>query len=326
MYYNLIYIGFFVRTLAPEKMIRKGVSTMMKSMTAFGRFEEVTEAREITVEIRSVNNRFLDCNIRLPRRYDVGEDRIKSYLKECGICRGKVDLSIAVSEKDTSPASVVLDEEYLKGYLDALYTLRDTYGLKDDISVMTVARNAQILKAPEPVETESAEEPDYFEILKPAIDGALKAFLEGRTREGARLERDLREKLAGVEQMVGEIKAHESEVVTAYRARLEERLRTVLRSEGVKADETRILTECAIFADRVAIDEELVRLNSHFRTFEEIASADEPAGRKLDFLLQEINREVNTIGSKCSDAGIAKIVVNIKTELEKIREQVQNLE
>ena len=300
---------------------------MMKSMTSFGRFHEVTEVREITVEIRSVNNRFLDCNVRMPRRYDVGEDRIKAYLKEWGISRGKVDLSISVTEKETDSASVVLDDEYLAGYLKALYDLRDTYHLKDDISVMTVARNAQIFKTPEPIdETENAEAVDFFAILKPAIDGAITAFIEGRTREGARLEADLREKLAFVESMVGEIKAREDEVLVAYRSRLEERLRAVLDSEGVKADETRILTECAIFADRVAIDEELVRLGSHFRTFEEIASADEPAGRKLDFLLQEINREVNTVGSKCSDAGIAKLVVNIKTELEKIREQIQNIE
>ena len=191
---------------------------------------------------------------------------------------------------------------------------------------MSVAANAQIFKNETPEAEETAEDVDYFEILRPALDGAIAVFLEGRTREGERLEKDLREKLAFVESMVSEIKKRENEVLLAYRERLEERLRQVLDAHGVKADETRILTECAIFADRVAIDEELVRLTSHFRTFEEIAASNEPAGRKLDFLLQEINREVNTVGSKCSDAGIAKLVVNIKNELEKIREQVQNLE
>ncbi len=300
---------------------------MMKSMTSFGRFQLETTEREITVEIRSVNSRFLDVSARIPRRYNVTEEKIKSYLKESGISRGKVDLSVSVNELVEAAPAIGLDSEYLEAYLKALYTLRDRYALADDISVMSVARNAQIFSTDAQNEADdSGAEVDYFEILRPALDGAVAAFLEGRAREGARLEQDLREKLAFVESMVLEIKARECEVLRAYRERLEERLRQVLDSHGVKADETRILTECAIFADRVAIDEELVRLSSHFRTFEEIAASSEPAGRKLDFLLQEINREVNTVGSKCSDAGIAKLVVNIKTELEKIREQVQNLE
>ena len=300
---------------------------MMKSMTAFGRYRMETEEREITVEIRSVNNRFLDANIRLPRRYDVSDDRIKSYLKESGISRGKVDLSISVVEKEVTGSALGIDEEYLESYLKALYALRDRYGLRDDISVMSVAKNPQIFRV-EDRDEEAAEENeiDFLEVLRPALDGALQVFLDGRAREGARLEADLRQKLAFIETMADEIAAKEETLVDGYRKRLEERLSQVLESHHVKADETRILTECAIFADRIAIDEELVRLRSHFRTFEEIAASDEPAGRKLDFLLQEINREVNTIGSKCSDAGIARVVVNIKTELEKIREQVQNVE
>ncbi len=299
---------------------------MMKSMTAFGRFQLETPEREITVEIRSVNNRFLDASIRIPRRYDIPEERIKSYLKECGINRGKVDLSVSVTETEVAAPLIGLNEEYLAAYLKTLYALRDSYGLRDDISVMSVAANPQIFQNEAPEADDNAEEIDYFEVFRPALDGAIAVFLEGRAREGERLEKDLCEKLAFVESMVEEIKKREDEVVIAYRERLEERLRQVLDGHGVKADETRILTECAIFADRVAIDEELVRLTSHFRTFEEIAASNEPAGRKLDFLLQEINREVNTVGSKCLDAGIAKLVVNIKNELEKIREQVQNLE
>lgn len=299
---------------------------MMKSMTAFGRFQLETPEREITVEIRSVNNRFLDASIRIPRRYDIPEERIKSYLKECGINRGKVDLSVSVTETEVAAPLIGLNEEYLAAYLKTLYTLRDSYGLRDDISVMSVAANSQIFQNEAPEADDNAEEIDYFEVFRPALDGAIAVFLEGRAREGERLEKDLREKLAFVESMVEEIKKREDGVLIAYRERLEERLRQVLDGHGVKADETRILTECAIFADRVAIDEELVRLTSHFRTFEEIAASNEPAGRKLDFLLQEINREVNTVGSKCLDAGIAKLVVNIKNELEKIREQVQNLE
>ena len=299
---------------------------MMKSMTAFGRFQLETPEREITVEIRSVNNRFLDASIRIPRRYDIPEERIKSYLKECGINRGKVDLSVSVTETEVAAPLIGLNEEYLAAYLKTLYTLRDSYGLRDDISVMSVAANSQIFQNEAPEADDNAEEIDYFEVFRPALDGAIAVFLEGRAREGERLEKDLREKLAFVESMVEEIKKREDGVLIAYRERLEERLRQVLDGHGVKADETRILTECAIFADRVAIDEELVRLTSHFRTFEEIAASNEPAGRKLDFLLQEINREVNTVGSKCLDAEIAKLVVNIKNELEKIREQVQNLE
>lgn len=300
---------------------------MMKSMTAFGRFREEIDGCEIVVEIRSVNNRFLDCSVRMPRRFGGAEERIKAYLKDSGISRGKIDISITMHEKDVTPVSITLDEAYLEGYLKALYALRDQYGLKDDISVMSVAGNPQIFCAEElPDEENDEDESDFMQKLRPALDGAIAVFLDGRAREGARLEVDLRAKLSTVEAMVGEIKAKEDEVLLAYRRRLEERLREVLDSHGVRADETRILTECAIFADRVAIDEELVRLSSHFRTFEEIAAADEPAGRKLDFLLQEMNREINTVGSKCSDAGIAKLVVNIKNELEKIREQVQNIE
>lgn len=299
---------------------------MMKSMTAFGRFHEETAEREITVEIRSVNNRFLDCNVRLPRRYDGTEERIKAYLKECGVNRGKVDVAITVTETAKSVSALNLDEEYLADYLGALYALRDRYGLRDDISVMTVAQNPKIFSIAEDKDDDTDADEDLFECLRTALDGAIAAFFAGRQSEGARLEADLREKLAYVEGLVKEIKARENDVVTAYRQRLEERLAQVLDAHGVKADETRILTECAIFADRVAIDEELVRLTSHFRTFEEIAASGEPVGRKLDFLLQEINREVNTIGSKCLDAGIAKLVVSIKNELEKIREQVQNIE
>jgi uncharacterized protein (TIGR00255 family) len=237
-----------------------------------------------------------------------------------------LDLSVTVTDLAEDVPSVFLDDAYVQSYLAALYQLRDRYGLRDDISVMTVAADPRVMTSKEPDSVENDASVDGFEILRPAIDGAVSDFLMARSREGARLEADLRAKLSAVEEMVETIKAQGDTLVNAYRARLEERLARVLSEHHVDADPARILTECAIFADRVAIDEELVRLSSHFRTFDEIAASNEPAGRKLDFLLQEINREVNTIGSKCSDAAIAKIVVNIKNELEKIREQVQNIE
>ena len=299
---------------------------MMKSMTAFGTYRTTCEGKEIVVEIRSVNNRFLDASVRIPRKYNVQEDRVRAYLKDAGISRGKLDLSVTVTDLAEDEPTVFLDDAYVQSYLAALYQLRDRYGLRDDISVMTVAADPHVMTSKEPDSAENDISVDGFEILRPAIDGAVSDFLAARSREGARLEADLRAKLSAVEEMVETIKAQGDTLVNAYRARLEERLARVLSEHHVDADPARILTECAIFADRVAIDEELVRLSSHFRTFDEIAASNEPAGRKLDFLLQEINREVNTIGSKCSDAAIAKIVVNIKNELEKIREQVQNIE
>lgn len=291
-------------------------------MTAFGRHRATIGGKEITAEIKSVNNRYLDCSVRMSRSYSFLEEKIKPYLLSRGILRGKVDVSITVETAASGSVSVSLDEGYARGYIAALRQLRDEFGLADDISVMTVARNPSLftLKTPE----EDAER-DWQEILS-VFSVAVDNFIAGREREGANLIADIRGKMDRIRGLVAEIGALSEADVKGYRSRLEERLRAVLSDNDIRMEESRILTECAIFADRVAVDEELVRLGSHFDAFEEIAASDEPAGRKFDFLLQEMNREINTTGSKCSDAAIARLVVEVKNELEKIREQVQNIE
>ncbi len=295
----------------------------MNSMTAFGRARRTVAGKDITVEIRSVNNRYLDCSVRTPRAYAFLEEKIKPYLLQSGIGRGKVEVNISVDTVDSPGVEISLDEAYAAAYVAALEQLRDRFpGLKDDISVMRVAANRDIftVRAPE----ENLEE-DWAAVSS-VLDEAVAVFLAGRAAEGERLERDLRAKLEGIGRLVDRIEALSAADIAAYHDRLLNRLRSVLEDNRVTVDENRILTESAIFADRVAVDEELVRLRSHFAAFDEIAASAEPAGRKLDFLMQEMNREINTVGSKCSNAEIAHMVVEVKSELEKIREQIQNLE
>ena len=295
---------------------------MIRSMTAFGRCKATVGGKEITAEIKSVNNRYFDCSVRISRAYGYLEEKIKPYLTSRGISRGKVDVSITVETVSSDSVSVSVDEGYARGYIEALRQLRDRFGLADDISVMTVARNSDVFTVRAPEADAERDWQDVLSVLSVAVDG----FLAGREREGANLISDIRQKFARIRELVEEIGRRSAADISGYCQKLEERLRAVLSDNGVQADEARILTECAIFADRVAVDEELVRLASHLDAFEEIAASDEPVGRKFDFLLQEMNREINTTGSKCSDAAIARLVVEVKNELEKIREQVQNIE
>ena len=293
---------------------------MLRSMTAYGRSEQVIGTKEICVEIKSVNNRFLDCSIKLPRSYSFLEDKIKKELNTRGISRGKIEIGISITDSESTHISV--DSSYAKGYIDALYFLRDEFGLADDISVMTVARNQEIFKVKRPEINEEKEWNDLLSVLSPALDG----FIDMREKEGRNLAKDAREKIALLRSLAKRIEEMSKDDIGTYRARLEAKLRQVLADNRVTADENRILTECAIFADKVAVDEELVRLNSHFGAFLDFIDAKEAVGRKMDFLLQEMNRETNTIGSKCSNTEIARLVVEMKSELEKIREQIQNIE
>ena len=295
---------------------------MIRSMTGFGRCRETVEGLDITVEIKSVNSRFLDCTAKISRAYGYLEERIKPYLMSRGVTRGKVDVWISVEVMDSGSVQITADEGYLKGYLEALYTLRDKYGLRDDISVMTVARNHDIFQIKKP---EEDIEHDWERVLT-VLEKATDTFLNVREREGERLAEDLRTKMQNIKGAVDRIEELSALDVSTYRERLAERIREALGDCQITPDETRLLTECAIHADKVAVDEEMVRLRTHFGAFEEILSSDEPVGRKLDFLMQEMNREINTTGSKCSDAQIAHLVVDVKCELEKIREQIQNLE
>lgn len=293
---------------------------MLRSMTAYGRSSLVVGEKEISVEIKSVNNRFLDCSVRLPRSLSYLEDKIKKELTARGISRGKIEINIIAS--GDSELEVAVDKEFVRGYLAALNTLRDEFGLRDDISVMTVARNNEVFTMKRPERDEDEE----WRLLLSPLSSAIDGFIAMRENEGANLAADILGKIATCREFAKRIGEMSEKDIKGYRARLEERLRQVLADNRVTADENRILTECAIFADRVAVDEELVRLESHFGAFTDFLALNEPVGRKLDFLLQEINRETNTIGSKCSDTDIAKLVVEMKSELEKIREQIQNIE
>ena len=295
---------------------------MIKSMTAFGRAKRQGEIRDITIEIKSVNSRFFDCNVKLPRAYIFLEERIKEHIRTNAVGRAKVDVFVTVDNHTSGVGNVGIDSAYLESYLSALRRLRDEFGLADDISVMTVARNQEIFTYDKPDEDLEAE----WEIFKSVLDEAIAGYCEMRQREGAKLESDIKAKLELVKAHADEVEKISEEDIVGYRDKLEAKIRSFLEDAKITPDENRLLTECAIWADKIAIDEELVRLRSHFGAFNDICDQKEPSGRKLDFLMQELNRETNTIGSKCNNARIARIVVNMKGELEKIREQVQNIE
>ena len=297
---------------------------MIRSMTAFGRATRSDEAYTVSVEMRSVNNRYLDCSVRLPRYFSGLEDRVRPYLQSRGISRGKVDVNVSMETASAAVRQRPIDPEALGAYLDMLYRLRDEYGLADDISVMRVAANGAIFV--QDSNTEQADDDERWALLVGVLGEAVDAFIAAREKEGARLRDDLCAKLTHLRELSEQIDALSAADMQHYRARLEERLRAVLEDNRITVDENRLLTECAIHADKIAVDEELVRLRSHFALFEELMGSDEAVGRKLDFLIQEMNREINTVGSKCSDADIAHRVVEAKNELEKIREQIQNLE
>ena len=295
---------------------------MLKSMTAFGRCRKTVAGKDITAEIKSVNNRYFDCNVKISRAYSFLEEKIKARLQEKGISRGKIDVYIGIDVLAEEGVSISLDPAYTEAYIRVLRELRDTYGLTDDISVMSVAANRDVFVFTKP---EDDLEKDWADVCT-VLDEAIDAFIAGREKEGANIEADLVRKVENIRRLADEVAARSAEDLEKYPSKLETRIKQFLADQSITIDEQRILTEVAIFADRVAIDEELVRLASHFDAFYSILAAGEPAGRKLDFLLQEMNRETNTIGSKASNTEIAHTVVNIKTELEKIREQIQNIE
>lgn len=292
---------------------------MIKSMTGYGRFEGVCGNKKILAEIRSVNHRFADYNIKVPRHYGFLEEKIKKFASE-KIGRGKIDIYIGVENVGEADREVVLNEPLAQNYINALKALRDKFDLTDDISVSSVSAFSDIFQTER--KQEDAEE--IWQCVKEGFEAALSDFISMREREGERLYKDLVEKKKNMEVLTEEVCRLSPESEKAYREKLYAKLNEIL--EGREIDDSRILTEAAIYADKIAVDEETVRLKSHFSEFDSIINAPEPAGRKLDFLIQEINREINTIGSKANDLKIAKIVVSLKAELEKMREQVQNVE
>ncbi len=294
---------------------------MLKSMTSFGRSRQTVGGKDITVEIKSVNNRYFDCQVKLPRVYSHLEQKIKPYLQEKGISRGKVDVFISVEFTESADTEITVNTEYAQNYIAALRKLKEDFGLSGEITLMDVARAPDVL-------TFKKKEDDTrdWEDLEIILSAAADAFISARIAEGERIKADLKGKAAHIQEIVAKIKELSEQDIGGYKSKLEEKLRAVLSDNNVTVDESRILTECAIYADKAAIDEELVRLNSHFVAFYNYLDSDEPVGRSLDFLLQEMNREINTTGSKCANADIARLVVDVKTELEKIREQIQNIE
>ncbi len=292
---------------------------MIKSMTGYGRAVETVNGREFTVELRSVNNRYLDCSVRLPRILSFGEDAVKQAVK-ASVSRGKVDVFITVRSEGGDEVQVSLNETVLKGYLAAMGRMVEEFGVKDDISVCAVSRLPDVYV----VEKPQLDEEQLLADLLGVTAKAIEAYDAMRCTEGEALDRDLRSRGNTILELVAQVEAGNGKTVEAYRTRLENKLREVL--ENTSIDESRILTEAAIFADKVAVDEETVRLRSHLQQMNTMLDGGGAVGRKLDFLLQEMNREANTIGSKCTDVALARIVVDIKAELEKIREQTQNIE
>lgn len=292
---------------------------MVKSMTGYGRAVETVNGREFTVELRSVNNRYLDCTVKLPRSLTFGEDAVKQAVKAT-ITRGKMDVYISVRSESVADVQVTLNEAMVEGYLAAMQKMVSQYGVRDDVSVSVLSRMPEVFT----VERGQVDEEQLLSDLMGVVRLALQNYDAMRTTEGAAMEKDLRSRGDTILGLVSQVEAGSSQTVADYRTRLENKLKEVLANTAI--DESRILTEAAIFADKVAVDEETVRLRSHLQQMNTMLTTGGPIGRKLDFLLQEMNREANTIGSKCSDVALARIVVEIKAELEKIREQTQNIE
>jgi len=293
--------------------------TLIKSMTGYGRAVETVNGREFTVELRSVNNRYLDCSVRLPRMLSFTEDAVKQAVKQA-VSRGKVDVFISLRSEGGEDAKITLNQGVLEGYLAAMRQMVSDYGVADDISVSTVSRLPEVFIVEKPEVDEEQLLCDLMQVVAKALEG----YNAMRATEGQALDRDLRARGETILQLVAQVEKGSAQTVVDYRTRLEAKLREVLENTAI--DESRILTEAAIFADKVAVDEETVRLRSHLEQMNNMLTTGGAVGRKLDFLLQEMNREANTIGSKCTDVALARIVVDIKAELEKIREQTQNIE
>ena len=292
---------------------------MVKSMTGYGRARQTLHGRDITVEVRSVNNRYLDCTVKVPRTYIFAEDAVKSRVQKA-VSRGKVDVFITIDATAADETVVAVNEPLARGYYEALTKIRDMFSLEGELTDAVLAKFPDVLtvtKAEEDLESVAGD-------ICAVLDEALEAYNAMRAVEGVKLCEDIAGRVSTIETVVGKVEERSPQTVAAYREKLTARMQEVLQSTTI--DESRILTEAAIFADKIAVDEETVRLRSHIAQLRAMLKSDQPVGRKLDFLIQEVNRECNTIGSKCNDLTIAQDVVNMKAEVEKIREQVQNIE
>ena len=292
---------------------------MIKSMTGYGGAKGSAEGLSVSIELKSVNNRYLDVSVKLPRTLLFAEEPIKAAVGK-HISRGKVDVFVTVDAAASDDMEVRVNEPLLRGYIEALNAAAEKYGLQNDLTLMSVCRLPDVLSTDRREIDNSALMSGLGEIL----ERALCEYDAMRLREGEKLRDDVLARLDEISRLTGIVEENAPKTVAEYRARLEQKLQEVLGSTNI--DESRILTEAAIFADKIAVDEETVRLRSHLSQLRGLCEGDSPAGRKMDFLIQELNRESNTIGSKCQNADIAHVVVELKAEIEKIREQIQNVE
>ena len=292
---------------------------MIKSMTGYGRAQGAFSGGEITVEVKSVNNRYLDCSVKLPRVYSYVEDSVKALVQKT-ISRGKVDVFITINSSGADNVKITLNKPVVKGYVDALHEMASEFGIREDISVSLLSRFNDVFL----VEKQEEDEDEVKSSILAVVSQALSAFDAMRQKEGEALKQDLLLKSQEILELVAKVEARSPMTVEAYRARLTAKMQEVL--ENQQLDEARIIQEAAIYADKVAVDEETVRLRSHVAQLETMLTGGGVIGRKLDFLMQEMNREANTIGSKGNDVEQARNVVDIKSLLEKIREQIQNIE
>lgn len=292
---------------------------MIKSMTGYGSAKGTVEGLEISVELKSVNNRYLDTSVRMPRSFLFAEDTVKAAVQS-HISRGKVDVFVSVDSSAADDMTVKVNEPLLRGYLAALTHIAEEYSLPNDVSTLSVSRFPDVLT----VEKQDVDAEAISAGIKEVAELALRDFDAMRVREGEKLRDDVLGRLETIDRLVTAVETESPKTVADYRARLTQHMNDVLGSAGI--DESRILAEAAIFADRIAVDEETVRLRSHMAQLRTMINGNSPAGRKIDFLIQEFNREANTIGSKCQNSDIAHVVVDLKSEIEKIREQIQNIE
>ena len=292
---------------------------MIRSMTGFGRGEYQEDGKEFLVEIKTVNHRYTDTFVKLPRQIGFLEERVRELVSKA-ISRGKIDVYITYNNFSDDSKYVLFDEALAKTYISAAESLRDKFGLKDDISVSLISRYPDVLK----VEQGKEDEEKIWLMLKAATDNALKSLVAMRENEGEGLKNDLTERILLIGRLLQEIKNRAPEVVKEYKLKLETRIKDLLEQQTI--DESRLAMEVALFSDRCSIDEEIVRLGSHFDQMRDTLNLEQPVGRKLDFLIQEMNREINTIGSKANGLTITRNVIDIKSEIEKMREQVQNIE
>jgi uncharacterized protein (TIGR00255 family) len=288
-------------------------------MTGYGRSEQIIGNKKITVEVKSVNHRFSDYNIKVPRQYGFLEERLRHKIGEFA-ARGKIDLYVGIESCGEADKTISVNKELAGEYISALRSLCESFNIADDISASSIARFNDIFTA----EPKRDDEEELWAAVETVATEALTAFTQMREREGSRIEADLRARVNYMRSLASKVDERSPQIVAEYKQKLYDKINEML--EGREVDDGRVLTEVALFADKVAVNEETVRLASHYVEFDQIMDSGEPAGRKLDFLIQEINREVNTIGSKASDLEVAKIVVTLKGEIEKLREQIQNIE